>query len=75
MFELGVIGYGSMGSMLLNGFLKAGALSEDQVIVSTRTRSKLNDIKNRLPGITIADNNLRWHNSRRSCSWRSSRGM
>ncbi len=58
MFELGVIGYGSMGSMLLNGFLKAGVLSEDQVIVSTRTRSKLNDVKNRLPGITIADNNV-----------------
>jgi pyrroline-5-carboxylate reductase len=58
MYELGVIGYGSMGSMLLNGFLRAGALSEDQVIVSTRTRSKLNDIKNRLPGITIADNNV-----------------
>ena len=58
MFELGVIGYGSMGSMLLNGFLKAGVLSEDQVIVSTRTRSKLNDVKNRLPGITIADNNI-----------------
>lgn len=58
MFELGVIGYGSMGSMLLNGFLKAGVLSEDQVIVSTRTRSKLNDIKKRLPGITIADDNV-----------------
>jgi pyrroline-5-carboxylate reductase len=58
MFELGVIGYGSMGSMLVNGFLAAGALSEDQVIVSTRTRSKLNDIKKRLPGITIADNNV-----------------
>lgn len=58
MFELGVIGYGSMGSMLLNGFLKAGVLSEDQVIVSTRTRSKLNDVKKRLPGITIADDNV-----------------
>jgi pyrroline-5-carboxylate reductase len=58
MFELGVIGYGSMGSMLLNGFLKAGVLSEEQVIVSTRTRSKLNDVKNRLPGITIADSNV-----------------
>ena len=57
MFELGVIGYGSMGSMLLNGFLKTGALSEDQVIVSTRTRSKLYDIKKRLPEVTIAENN------------------
>lgn len=58
MFEFGLIGYGSMGSMLLNGFLTAGVLSEDQIIVSTRTRSKLYDIKKRLPGVTIADNNL-----------------
>jgi len=58
MFELGVIGYGSMGSMLLNGFLSRGVLTEDQIIVSTRTRSKLQAIKNRLPGITIADNNV-----------------
>jgi pyrroline-5-carboxylate reductase len=58
MFELGLIGYGSMGSMLLNGFLTTGALSGDQVIVSTRTRSKLNDIKNRLPDVTIADSNI-----------------
>jgi pyrroline-5-carboxylate reductase len=58
MYKLGVIGYGSMGSMLLSGFLKTGVLSEDQVIVSTRTRSKLNDVKNRLPGIAIADNNV-----------------
>jgi pyrroline-5-carboxylate reductase len=58
MFELGLIGYGSMGSMLLNGFLSKGVLAEDQVIVSTRTRSKLQAIKNRLPGITIADNNV-----------------
>jgi pyrroline-5-carboxylate reductase len=57
MFEFGLIGYGSMGSMLLNGFLSSGVLTEDQVIVSTRTKSKLYDIKKRLPRVTIADNN------------------
>ena len=57
MFALGIIGYGSMGSMLLNGFLSKGVLSPEQAIVATRTRSKLDPLKNHWPGVTIADNN------------------
>jgi pyrroline-5-carboxylate reductase len=57
MFELGVIGYGSMGNMLVNGFLAKDALSQDQIVVSTRTRSKLDGLKKRWPDVTVADDN------------------
>jgi pyrroline-5-carboxylate reductase len=57
-FELGLIGYGSMGSTLLNGFLSKGVLSEDQVIVATRTQPKLDGLKKRWPGVAIAINNV-----------------
>jgi pyrroline-5-carboxylate reductase len=57
MFELGIIGYGSMGSMLLNGFLSSGVLLQEEAIVSTRTRSKLEGMKKRWPKVAIADNN------------------
>lgn len=57
MFELGIIGYGSMGSMLLNGFMSKGVITQDQVIVSNRTRSKLDGLKTRWPRVAIADSN------------------
>lgn len=57
MFELGLIGYGSMGSMLLNNFLMAGVLRPEHVIVSTRTKDKLTPLLAGWPGVTVAKGN------------------
>lgn len=58
MDKVGFIGYGSMGSMLVNGFLAAGILQPDQVVVSTRSQSKLTGLLERWP-VEITDNNER----------------
>ncbi|MCK9152392.1 pyrroline-5-carboxylate reductase family protein [Methanobacterium alcaliphilum] len=55
--KIGFIGYGSMGSMIINGLLKSNALCPDRIIISTRTREKLIDLKREYPEIEIADNN------------------
>jgi pyrroline-5-carboxylate reductase len=57
MIRVGFIGYGSMGSMLLQGFINAGAIMPQEIIVSTRTKSKLEEINNTWPGINIAASN------------------
>lgn len=36
--KVGFIGYGSMGSMLVNSFIEYGALKPEDIIISTRTR-------------------------------------
>jgi pyrroline-5-carboxylate reductase len=57
MIKVGFIGYGSMGSMLVNKFIEYGALKPGEIIISTRTRSKLDELKTRWTDITIADSN------------------
>ncbi|HEX3045741.1 MAG TPA: pyrroline-5-carboxylate reductase dimerization domain-containing protein [Bacillota bacterium] len=57
MIKVGFIGYGSMGSMLLEGFISSGGLNPDEVIVSTRTKSKLETIKRQWDLIHIGQDN------------------
>lgn len=57
MAKIGFIGYGSMGSMITRGFLSSEVLKPDEVIVSNRTKSKLDDIKKEYPEIEITDDN------------------
>jgi pyrroline-5-carboxylate reductase len=57
MDKVGFIGYGHMGSVMLDGLLKAEALLPDQVVVSTRTRDKLDGLKAAYPTVEIAENN------------------
>lgn len=57
MIRIGFIGYGSMGSMLLQGFIKSGVIAPEEIIVSTRTKSKLLDIRNNWAGVNIARDN------------------
>jgi competence protein ComER len=52
------IGTGSMGSLLTEAFLKAGALSPEQVTLASRTRSKAEALAARYPGLAVADDNL-----------------
>lgn len=58
MEKYGFIGYGSMASMLMDGFLKTKILQIGQVMVSTRTKSRLEDLVEKWPGINLAENNM-----------------
>ncbi len=57
MNKLGFIGYGHMGSVLLRSLLSTQAIQPGQVIVSTRTRNKLDELKRMYPDIGLAENN------------------
>ncbi len=59
MIKIGFIGYGSMGSMLVNGFISAGKVDPSEIILSTRTKSKLDLVKTTWNGINIADDNTK----------------
>ena len=58
MKKIGFIGYGSMGKVILEGFLLSGVIKPYEVIISSRTISKLDHLKNEYPDIEIADNNI-----------------
>lgn len=58
MNKIGFIGFGSMGSMLISGFLDSGVLLPDQILVTTRTKEKLHPLSQRWPQIFIADDNI-----------------
>ncbi len=55
--KVGFIGLGSMGSMLVKGFLSKNALDEQDIFISTYTKSKLNDYKKIYPRINTANDN------------------
>ncbi len=57
MKKIGFIGYGSMGKVILDGFILSGILKPYQVIISTRTESKLDHLKINYPEIEIGHNN------------------
>lgn len=57
MIKLGFIGYGSMGSMMVQGFIRSGAVRPEEIIISTRTRSKLDKIKSDFTELNIAESN------------------
>lgn len=57
MIKVGFIGYGSMGSMLIDAFIRSGKISPDEIIVSTRTKSKLAELKTRWNNIHITEDN------------------
>lgn len=53
--KIGFIGYGSMGRMILNGFLDSNAINANEVVVSNRSLSKLDDLKTKYPEIDISE--------------------
>jgi len=55
--KIGFIGYGSMGRMIINGFLSSGVLRPENAILSNRTLDKLIQIKNKYPEIEITSDN------------------
>ena len=58
MDKIGLIGFGSMGSMLINGFIESGVLLPEQVIVSSRTKDKLQILSQKWPQVLLADDNI-----------------
>lgn len=57
MLKVGLIGYGSMGSMLVASLIRSGRIKPEEMIVSTRTKSKLQDIKNLWGRINVTEDN------------------
>jgi pyrroline-5-carboxylate reductase len=57
MRQIGFIGYGNMGSMIINNILSLNLLKEEEIIVSNRTLNKLNDLKEKHPSITTTSYN------------------
>ncbi len=53
MDNLGFIGFGSMGSMLVKGFIDSGAVCEDQFIVTRKDIARLNEISAVWPKISV----------------------
>ncbi|MBZ2164921.1 pyrroline-5-carboxylate reductase dimerization domain-containing protein [Methanobacterium spitsbergense] len=58
MKQIGIIGYGNMGKVILNGFLVSKALKQNEVVVSTRTISKLDELKEDYPEIEVVSSNI-----------------
>lgn len=57
MNKVGFIGYGSMGSMLVNGFISSKVLRPDDIVVSSRSLSKLEILSEKWPEISITASN------------------
>jgi competence protein ComER len=55
--KIGFIGAGSMGSLLVGAFVRAGAMRPDDIVISSRTSSKLYSLANQYPGLQIATTN------------------
>ncbi|MFC7681464.1 late competence protein ComER [Paenibacillus sp. GCM10028914] len=56
--KVGFIGTGSMGSLLIDSFIRLGALQPEQIYVSNRTRQKALALAVRHPGLTVCRSNI-----------------
>jgi len=55
--RLGFIGTGNMGSLLIGAFIASGAVRAPDVAASNRTRSKVERLAERFPGLRVANSN------------------
>jgi len=58
MEKIGFIGYGAMGSMIIQGILESGVLEESEMIITTRTLNNLLGLQESYPGVEIAPDNI-----------------
>lgn len=56
--KIGFIGAGSMGSLLIGAFVRAGAMRPDDIVVSSRTYSKLSLLADQYPGLQPVATNM-----------------
>jgi competence protein ComER len=52
--KVGFIGTGSMGSLLIEAFVRSGALQPANIVAATRTASRAQPLAERFPGLRIA---------------------
>lgn len=57
MKKIGFIGYGTMGSMLANGFFMSGVLSSEQTLISNRNIMKIEGMNKLWKGIILTNDN------------------
>jgi competence protein ComER len=57
MMKIGFIGTGSMGTILIESFLRSGAIRPEDASVSNRTYAKAAFLADRFPGLTAARSN------------------
>lgn len=55
--NVGIIGLGNVGSMLLNQFLKLNILKEEDVYIANRSKEKLDNYIKEYPSLNICENN------------------
>lgn len=55
--RIGFIGAGSMGSLLMEAFIRAGAMQPEHIVVSSRTPSTAVALADRYPGLLVAASN------------------
>ncbi len=55
--RIGFIGAGSMGSLLVGAFIRAGAMRPENIVVSSRTAAKLSILAEEYPGLQTTANN------------------
>lgn len=56
--NVGFIGTGSMGSILIDSLIRSGAVTPEQVIASNRTSSKVESLAEQHPGLRVARSNI-----------------
>ncbi|KZX16181.1 pyrroline-5-carboxylate reductase [Methanobrevibacter cuticularis] len=57
MSKIGFIGYGNMGQMVINNILSLKLLKEEEIILSNRTMSKLDNLKEKYPLLEVTSDN------------------
>ncbi len=55
---IGIIGTGSMGTVLLESFIESKAVAEQQLLITNRTIDKAEKFKEQYPDITIANDSV-----------------
>lgn len=55
--KIGFIGTGSMGTVLIESFIRSGALQPSSVMASNRSRDKADRLAAKYPGLTVARSN------------------
>jgi competence protein ComER len=55
--RIGFIGAGSMGSLLIGAFIRAGTMQAEHIVVSSRTPSKAATLADQYPGLLVAASN------------------
>ncbi|NEU31621.1 late competence protein ComER [bacterium LRH843] len=54
--KIGIVGTGSMGTILIESFIDSGAVTEKQLLITNRTIEKAQKLKDRFPKVELKEN-------------------